>query len=152
MDVNPQSVPARLIEYQPGRHVALAQHTTYGLIKQPAFVAVPGAAPYAYGLLLWQEMRVPLIDLGAALHGSAVPNAPGYAVVVAWQSIPRGPLQYGALALAGLPRTITVRNADQCALPDDSPLWPRLAVSCFRHEGEAVPILDTRRLFTGYLG
>ncbi len=151
-EVGPKAV-ARLIEYARGRHIALPPHTTYALIENPAVVTVPGAAHYAYGLLTWQDTRVPLLDLNALLHadsGAVQTAMPRYALIVAYQSRARGPLEFGALGLAALPQTVAIGDEAQCELPSDSRLWSRLALSCFQHEGQAVPILDTARLFTGY--
>ncbi len=150
-DVHPK-VPARLVEFRQGRHIALAPHTTYALIENPEFIGVPGAAAYAYGLLTWRGTRLPLIDLGAALSGESARGAPRYGLIVAYQPAARAPLAYGALALAELPRTIAVGDADQCGLPADSHLWSRLAVSCIQYEGQPVPIVDPACIFSSYLG
>lgn len=162
LDVPATAVPApgprvlaRLVEYASGRYIALPPHTTYALIEQPPVEAVPGAAHYAYGLLTWQDARLPLLDLGALLHvdpGTVLSAVPRYALIVAYQSVARGPLAYGAIGMDSLPQTIAIGDEAQCALPEDSRLWPQLALSCFRHEGEAVPILDTARLFAAYHG
>ena len=143
-------MPARLIEYAPGRHIALPPHTTYALIENPVIATVPGAAHHACGLLRWQGELLPVLDLGALLHpgaSAAAAATPRYALIVAYQSAPRTPLAYGAIVLEQLPQTIAVSDDAHCALPDDSELWPLLALSCFRHEEQAVPILDTARLF-----
>ncbi len=148
-----QPAAARLIEYERGRYIALPLHTTYALIEHPVAAGVPGAARYAYGLLAWQGMQLPLIDLSALLqtNSSTVPtSAPRYALVVAYQGVARGPVAYGAIGLAGLPQAIAVGDEAQCEPPDDSKLWPLLALSCFQHKGLAVPILDTARLFAAY--
>ncbi len=148
-------VAARMVEYANGRHIALPPHTTYALIAQPTFEAVPGGAHYAYGLLTWQDTRLPLLDLNALLHGdpsTGLSTAPRYALIVAYQSAARGPLAYGAIGMDSLPQTIAIGDEAQCELPGDSRLWPELAVSCFQHEGEAVPILDTSRLFAAFHG
>lgn len=145
-DSGPQAL-ARLIEYAPGRHIALPPHTTYALLDSPDITLVPGAAPHACGLLSWQGTRLPMIDLNALLFTGVAARAPRYALIVVWQVAPRTPLQYGAIALEQLPLTISVSDDAQCALPQDSLWWPQLALSCFRHAEEAVPILDTARLF-----
>lgn len=154
-DAGPRAV-ARLIEYAPGRQIALPPHTTIELLENPAVVAVPGAAYYACGLLAWQGRRLPLLDLHALLlrahPGANGAVAPRYALVLAYQRAPRQPVEYGAISLAVLPQTVTVGDEARCELPTDSDLWPLLALSCFRHEGRAVPILDTARLFATYHG
>jgi hypothetical protein len=103
-------------------------------------------------MLSWEGMLLPLLDLDILLHGpiAARPVPPSYALIVAYQRIAPGPLEYGAIGLAELPFTIAVGDAAQCELPGDSTLWPRLALSCFRHEGRSVPIVDTGRLFGSY--
>ncbi len=145
-----QTVTARLIAYRPGRHIALPPHTTHALITDPAVVGVPGAAHYAYGLMTWQGARLPLLDLEALVHPAAaagLPAAPRYALVLAYQAVPRGPVAFGAIGVSELPQTIAVGDEAQCELPSDSDLWPRISLSCFRYQGQAVPILDTARLF-----
>ena len=152
----PQSGPkavARLIEYARGRCIALPTHTTYALIENPEAAPVPGAASHAYGLLTWQDMRLPMIDVNALLHadsGAKPASAPRYALIVAYQRQVLGPLAYGAIGLSELPYTVLIGDEAQCALPTDSGLWPLLALSCFLHEGQAVPILNTTRLFAAH--
>ena len=138
---------ARLVEYAQGRFAALATHTTLEILEDPQPVPVPGAASHAHGLLSWQGRRVPMIDLHALLHGSEPGSAAPFALVIAYQAAPGRPVEYGALALRALPRTVEVADAQQCALPNDSGTWPLIAMSCFHFEGESVPILDTGRLF-----
>jgi hypothetical protein len=87
-----------------------------------------------------------------AHSGEGLTAAPRYALVVAYQPSSLRPLQHGAIALERLPQTITVGDAARCDLPVDSDLWPLLALSCFQHDGHAVPILDTARLFGAYHG
>ena len=149
------SATARLLEYAHGAFIALPPHTTLEIIEHPVFLVVPGAAYYAYGLMPWQGRHIPLIDFDAvqrahqSLHRTA---APRYALVVAYQSAPYAPLEHGAIGLAGLPQTIQVKDSEWCDLPIDGDIWPLLALSCFRHDGLTVPILDTARLFGTYHG
>jgi hypothetical protein len=143
-------VAARLIEYAPGRRMALPPHTVYGLVEQPAFVEVPGAARYGLGLMTWQDMRLPLLDFDALMHADASAAqtiAPNYALIVAYQSAPNAPIQYGAIGLKTMPQTISVGDDAQCALPEDSARWPLFALSCFQYEDQAIPIVDTARVF-----
>jgi hypothetical protein len=154
VDAGPRAV-ARLVEYAPGRQIALPPHTTIELLENPAVVTVPGAAYYACGLLAWQNRLLPLIDLHALLRAYPGANsavAPRYALVLAYQRVPRQPVEYGAISLAVLPQTVTVSDEAQCELFTDSDLWPLLALSCFKHEGRTVPILDTAKLFAAYHG
>lgn len=150
----PQAI-ARLVEYTDGRYIALPPHTTYALADQPEYDSAPGVAHYAYGLLTWQGARLPLLDLNTLLHGkpgAVLSTPPRYALIVAYQRVARGQLEYGAIGMNSLPQTISIGDEAQCALPGDSRLWPQLALSCFQHDGNAVPILDTSLLFSAYHG
>ena len=146
---------ARLLEYCHGSCIALPVHTTLELLENPVYLAVPGAAYYAYGLMSWQGRQIPLIDFDALQRAHQSPHrsaAPRYALVVAYQSVPYQPLEYGAISLSGLPQTVDVQDSDWCELPTDSDIWPWLSISCFRHAGSAVPVVDTARLFAAHHG
>lgn len=147
--------PAYLIEYACGRWIALPAHAAYALIEYPDVVNVPGAAHYAYGLMTWQDSRLPLLDLNALLHteqNTEQTSAPRYALVVAYQSAARLPIAFGAIGMTALPQAIAVGDEAQCELPFDSKLWPLLALSCFQHGGHPVPILSTDRIFSANCG
>jgi chemotaxis signal transduction protein len=141
--------PAHLLEYKRGRCVAFAAHATIELIECPPVVPVPGAPYYCRGLIAWQGRQLPLLDLYTLL--SAYPDslapAHGHVLVMAYQRAPRQPLEYGALCAPSLVRLVEAADSHQCPLPNDSDLWPWIAMSCFRHEDQPVPVLDTARLF-----
>lgn len=146
---------ARMVSYARGKHVAFAPHATQELIEQPQWLHVPGAAYYAYGLLHWQGQWLPLIHLESVLRAYPAFDAsvpPNYALVLAYQTAARQPLQYGAMAVVDIPHSVPVRDADFCPLPTDSDMWATLAVSCFRHQDRAIPILDVARIFGEYHG
>lgn len=142
-------VPARIIEYQPQKYAALPVHTTMALVERPELVVVPGAYEFGLGMLKWQDRWISVIDLGALLHGvpSVDSGARPHVMVLAYQTAPNQALQYAGIATTSLPVTVSVADEQQALLPEDSPLWPVIAISCFTHEGRAIPILDTSRLF-----
>lgn len=143
------TVPARLLEYRPGRCVALAPHAALELLDRPPLTPVPGAPYYCPGLVAWQDRQLPLVDLNVLLR--AYPDAAAaplsHVLVVAWQPAPRQPLQYGALCAPALVRGVQVADGQHCALPTDSDLWPHIARACFELDGTAVPVVDTTLLF-----
>ena len=142
-------VPARLLEYDRDKFVALPIHTAYEILEHAPVVSVPGAPYYGLGMLRWQGQWLPVIDLCALLNAYPKPGSPPkrHVLVVAYQTAPRQALQYFAIATVALTSTVQVADADQCALPGDSDLWPLIALSCFEHAGQPVPIIDTARLF-----
>jgi len=141
--------PARLLEYKWGSFVAFPAHTTIALIDSPQVVEVPGAPYYCLGLVAWQGQRLPLLDLNALLRAYPDSSTPatGHVLVLAYQSEPGRPAEYGAVCARLLVSMIEVADSQRCELPRDSDLWPWISLSCFEHEGHAVPVLDTSRLF-----
>ena len=143
------TAPAMRVSYARGRAIALAPRHAIELIERPAPVGVPGAPYYARGLLGWRDAWLPLIDLHTLLRAHAGEPMPAlnYALVVAYQAVPRGPLSYGALGLATTPLPIEVGDANAAPLPTDSDLWPLIAVACVAHGGLVLPIVEPARLF-----
>ena len=141
--------PARLLEYKWGSFVAFPAHTTIALIDSPPVVEVPGSPYYCHGLIGWKGRWLPLLDLNVLLRAYPEPGAPasGHVLVLAYQEAPGRPLEYGAVCARLLVRMIEVADSQRCELPRDSDLWPWVSLSCFEHEGHAVPVLDTRCLF-----
>jgi CheW-like domain len=147
--------PARLLQYKPEGCVALPVHTTIELLDGPLIIDVPGAARHCNRLVRWRGQWLALLDLDTLLHGCSGADragVPRYALVVAYQHAPGWPVAHAAIGLATLPQTVGVANQAGCKLPADSALWPLLALSCFWHEGHAVPILNTARLFAAHHG
>ena len=141
--------PARLLEYAPGKRFALPIHTTLEIVEDPEFFHVPGIAQHGLGLLNWQENWIAAVDLSMLLDGVPTPDAdkPKYVLVLAFQRAPGEALDYAAVVLPELPQTIFVSDEFFCDLPTDNPIWPEISLSCFSHQGAAIPIVDTGKLF-----
>jgi chemotaxis signal transduction protein len=148
------SVPhatAYLLEYRKNRFVAFPAHTGVELIDQPKVVIVPGQPGFCLGLMSWQGgRRIPLIDLEKLLTdgGGQGSTSIGHVLVLAYQSAPNQALQYGAVLAPSLIRMIEVTDSQQWALPVEIEALPRISLSCFEYQGQAVPILDTAGLFS----
>ena len=141
---------ALLAQYARGRAVAFAPHAALELIERPVVMPVPGMPYYAHGLLRWQASVVPLIDLHTLLraHADTALAPPRYALILAWQHAAGAPLAHGAIGLQARPQRMVVdAGSKACPLPNDSDLWPLIAISCLRKGEQVFPILDTSRLF-----
>jgi hypothetical protein len=141
--------PARLLEYRRGSFVAFPPHVTVGLVHRPQLVPVPGAPYFAPGLVAWNGEHIPLIDLASLLRAHPGENEPmaDHVLVVGFQRGPGLAVEHGAICAPHLVRVAEVGDSQQCELPNDSDLWPLLAISCFEYQGCAVPVLDTGLLF-----
>ena len=153
VDTAPRA-PARLLEFDRNRHVALAVHATIEIVERPEIVGVPGAAYYMLGMMRWQDRHIAVLDLCTLLNAHLKDGAPRmrHALVVAYQTAARKPIEYAAIATIGLPQTVQVSDDAKCDLPTDGDLWPLISLSCFLHHDQRVPIVDTGRLFGAYWG
>jgi chemotaxis signal transduction protein len=141
---------AYLLEYSKNRYVAFPPYAGVELVEDPRVVPVPGMPNFCLGLMAWQGRQLPLLDLSRLLSGSnSVPGkaAVGHVLVVAYQSAPDRPLEYGAVNAPFLINIVGVVDSQQCDLPSDVDILARISLSCFEYEGHAVPILDGARLF-----
>lgn len=141
---------ACVLEYAPDAFVALPVHAGVELVESPRLVPVPGMARYCRGLVAWQGRQLPLIDLQAYLGGVDAKAAPpfNHVLIVAYQAAPGVAIEYGALCAPFLIRMVEVVDSDQCPLPPGQACWEDLAISCFRHQGKAIPVLEPSRIFT----
>ena len=143
---------AYLLEYSKGHYFAFPAHTGVELVDQPRVVAVPGMPYFCLGLIAWQGRQLPLLDLaklmaGPIAQGNGHPSI-GHVLVLAYQTSPGKALEYGAVCAPSLISKLDVVDSQQCELPKDSDLLPRIALSCFEYEGRTVPIVDSASLFS----
>lgn len=141
---------ACVLEYALGSFIALPVHAGVELVESPRLVPVPGMAHFCRGLVAWQGRQLPLIDLQAYLGGADAPAAFPFShvLVVAYQVAPGVAIDYGAFCAPFLIRMVEVVDSDQCPLPLGQACWDSVAISCFLHQGRAIPVLDPSCIFT----
>ena len=147
---------ALLIELAPGQVLPglIAPYEMMDVIDAAPVQALPLTPPWARHVFTWQDEPLPVIDLRVRLGiegasaTAATTSAATSVLIAAFQSAPGAPLGYGALFVSGAPRSISVDDADACALPDAR--WHAVARTCVSVAGRAVPVLDIRRLFADW--
>lgn len=141
---------ACVLEFAPDSFIALPVHAGVELVESPRLVPVPGMAHFCRGLVAWQGRQLALIDLQAYLGGADAPAARPFShvLIVAYQVAPGVAIEYGAFCAPSLIRMVEVVDRDQCPLPGGQARWTDIAISCFLHQGRAVPVLDPSRIFT----
>lgn len=147
-------VPGRLVECSPGFSVCFPPHTAYAVIDKPDYVVVPGSVHHGYGLISWQNLWLPLLNLHSMLHPTGLvvhEEPPRFALVLGYQRAPHAAIEYGAISTVSGPKSILVDNLSQCELPKEFSRWNYLALSCFMHDGQAVPIMDSKQIFSPHL-
>jgi hypothetical protein len=142
---------AYLLEYSKGHYFAFPAHTGVELVEQPRVVAVPGMPYFCLGLIAWQGRQLPLLDLAKLMAGPIAQGHPpliGHVLVLAYQTAPGRALEYGAVCAPSLISKLEVVDSQQCELPKDNDLLPRISLSCVEIDGHAVPIVDSARIFS----
>ena len=138
-------VNAWVLDFGMGNRAAVGARELFHLIDVPISFIVPCTPAYCRRVLFWHGKLLPLMDLASRM-GEAEQEAP-YIAVVGYQ-LKRGDYpQFGALQMVSPPSQVTVSDAQACEIPEDLKGWHSLAISCFEHNGDAVPILNLNRVF-----
>jgi chemotaxis signal transduction protein len=147
------AVRAWLVEIGGGTRVALGGQRVLEYLLSPPVHTLPRMPAHCCGVLVWREQLIPFLDLARILPRTSRAAEPGTfrAVVLAYQESPGLPLRYGALAVCSAPVETWVSDKMACALPENLPELSQFASSCFAHQQELIPVLDTKRLFTAAL-
>lgn len=144
------SVNAWVLDLGMGYKAAVGGRELLHLIDIQESFAVPCTPSYCRRVLFWQGKLLPLMDVAGRLNG-ATREMP-FVAVVGYQHKRGEYPQFGALQLASPPQQIEVSDAHACNLPDETQGWSELAISCFEHQGRAMPVLNLNRLFAPIIG
>lgn len=119
------------------------------IITEPQLYPVPGAPAHCNRVCNWQNRLLPVLDLATWLRGNgSVMRDRSVVAIAAYREESDALPNYGGLLLAATPRQITVDDNQACPLPARPVNWPRIAISCFRHQDQAVPIIDLGTVFS----
>ncbi len=130
---------------------AVSERELIHLIETPTLLEVPLSPYYCRQALLWNDRLLPAMDLAAWLRGQPTQPARKMAGVVAYQPRAGTDPEYGVLLLNGIPTRARVSDTQACKLPEQPTGWRTLAISCFLHANDPVPILDLPHIFSGEL-
>lgn len=137
---------AWLLDFGQGVRAAVGTRVLVHIIDDPRVHPVPCTPPHCHGVVSWQGKLLPVLDMAARLGAAA--QMPRLLAIAAYQDRPEEPARFGALLLAAPPVAVVVGDAQSCPLPEQPAGWDRYAVSCFDHQGKAVPILHPGRVFS----
>ncbi len=141
-DVRPN---AWLLDFGQTLRAAVGTRTLLQIVDSPRLQSVPCTPPHCHSVINWQGRLLPALDLGVLFGKEPLPAH--LLAIAAWQRDPDKPPQFGALLLAAPPVAIIVGNEQACPLPEQPAAWSRLALSCFGHQGDAIPVLHVARAF-----
>lgn len=136
---------AWVLDFGMGYRAAVGARELLHLIDIPTAFNVPCTPAYCHRVLFWQGKLLPLLDVACRLGGAA--HEASFIAVVGYQHKRGEYPQFGALQIVSPPTQVAVSDEQACNLPDETQDWDELAISCFEHNGVAVPVLNLNRLF-----
>ncbi len=146
VDRNPEERPnAWLLDFGHTLRAAVGMRVLLQIVDDPKLHPVPCTPPHCHSIHAWQGHMLPVVDMAALLGFDA--QSKRLLAVAAYQEHPGDPVKFGALLLAAPPVAIIVDNEQACSLPEYPEAWGKFSLSCFGHQGDAVPVLHLGRVF-----
>lgn len=147
------SSTAWLLPLNDGLTAAVGEYEILHLLHFPALFKVPGAPYYCQNVLVWQNQILPAFDLAAWLHQEPKHQEQKLIAIAAYEDInaESDTTSYAGLLLADIPQQTVVDDEQACDLPDQPANWEKIAISCFKRDDRAIPIIDLQTIFSGAL-
>ena len=139
---------AWIVHFAGSFQAAIGERAMLHIVENPLLEHIPQTPVTCQRVLIWENKILPVIDLTARLTHQSTTHGNSIVGIVGWQAQEGAASQYGALLFNAIPRKVRVHDDQFCNLPTAPPEWHDLAISCFLHEGHAIPILDIPRLFS----
>jgi len=131
--------------------IAIGEHEMVHFVEHPVCETIPHTPAHCQQILWWEGEILSVMDLTAWLTGQAVERAHAAVSIVRWQEQSEAAPQYGALLCTGIPQKVRVKDEQVCDLPVQPSGWKDVAISCFRHNGHPIPIVDLPYIFSDAL-
>jgi chemotaxis signal transduction protein len=139
---------AWIVHFEGGFQAAVGGREMLHIIVSPLLEDVPQTPVTCQRVLIWENDILPVMDLTAWLMNRPAACDNVLVGIVGWQPQEGATPQYGALLFSAIPRKVRLNDEQVCDLPTQPPEWLDVAISCFLHEGQAIPILDIPWLFS----
>ncbi len=144
---NPEERPnAWLLDFGQMLRAAVGMRVLLQIIDQPRLHPVPCTPAHCRSVYSWQGRLMPVVDMAVLLGHE--PQTPRLLAIAGYQESPGEAPRLGGLLLSTAPIPLIVGNDQACALPEQSDVWPKFAISCFGHQGDAIPVLHLGRIFS----
>lgn len=137
---------AWLLDFGHTLRAAVGMRVLLQIVDDPKLHPVPCTPPHCHSVFSWQGRLLPVLDMAALLGRE--PQSPHLLAIAAYQEHPGEAARFGALLLATPPVAVIVGNDQVCPLPEQPAAWGKLALSCFGHQGDAIPVLHLGRIFS----
>lgn len=137
---------AWLLDFGQMLRAAVGMRVLLQIIDQPRLHPVPFTPAHCRSVYSWQGRLMPVVDMAALLGHE--PQTPRLLAIAGYQEAPGEAPRLGGLLLSVAPMPLIAGNDQACALPEQSDAWPKFAISCFGHQGDAIPVLHLGRIFS----
>jgi chemotaxis signal transduction protein len=138
---------AWLLDFGRNLQAACGHHEMWQVLISPTLFSVPYTPFYCDSVLIFQDNILPVLDIVSLFEGQKIVQENRVIGIAIYQENPNEPIHYAGVQLADMPRSIFVTDDQFCELSADQPFQEPLAISCFSHENQAIPILDFAYLF-----
>jgi len=139
---------AWVLDFGKGLRAAVGHHEMWQVLISPKLFDVPCTPFHCGEVLIFQNRILPVLSVSRLFEREKTRQSQVVGIAI-YQDDPAHPIHYGGLHLAVMPQSIYVSDDQACDLPESQECWEPLAVSCFSHEGLAIPIIDLASLFSG---
>ena len=137
---------AWLLDFGQGFRAAVGTRVLLQIIHDPKLYQVPHTPRHCRSVLSWQGRLLPVMDMATCL--GVKPETSTLVGIVGYKVKHGQLMNLGAIQLSSVPNAIVARDDQSCSLPETQTGWGSLAIACFAHQGEAVPIMHIERIFS----
>lgn len=149
MPENPAKSIAWVLALGGRLRAAVGEREFVHLLETPTLLEVPMSPAHCRHVVSWNDMLLPVMDLSIWLQGQPLESSRPLVGVFAYQARRSPKPSYGALMLTGIPAKTQITDESACGLPKNLPLWRSVAISCFKQDARAIPVLDLPHIFGG---
>lgn len=142
VDIRPN---AWMLDFGDALRAAVGARVLVQIIDRPRLHPVPCTPSHCHSIYAWQGRLMPVVDVAVLLGRE--PQAPRLLAIAAYQEHAGDAVKFGALLLSAPPAAVIVGNEQACSLPEYPDTWEKFSLSCFGHQGEAIPVLHLGRIF-----
>lgn len=135
----------RILPLGPGLEMAVPAPCAHEIVEAGRILPVPGSPSWVAGVLKWRDHYIAVVDMQARVRGTRADTAAH--CLVLRRPDQQGRMVFGAVLLAGLPRTAQVRPDDPSAPAPDARCWDGLALSFLAAPAGPLPVVDVEALF-----
>jgi len=140
---------AWLLDFGKGLQAAVGLHEIFQVLLSAELFQIPCTPVYCSEVLITRKRILPVLDISSLLEGKQFLSIQNEIIGIAtYQDDLKHTISYAGLRLATLPVSIFVDDDQACELPREQEVWQPFSYSCFYHEGQAIPVLNLRTLFS----